>query len=416
MDIRRPELARRKRTKRITLLLLALVAIAGVTFGLSRLEPAAPRVESATVYVDTVKRGEMVREVRGLGRLVPEEIRWIPATTDGLVDRILVQPGVVVTPDTILVELSNPELEQTTLDAELQIRAEEAEQANLEVQLASDLLTQQAGAAGIEAEAERAKLQYEADNELAGEGLISNLNLNLSRVEADHARRRFEFEQQRLQIVSRANEAQMVAQRTRVDQLKAVYDLRKDQLERLRVRAGIGGVLQLVAVGVGQRLTPGTNIARVAEPTRLKAELQIAETQAKDVLLGQSVAIDTRNGVIPGAVSRIDPAVQNGTVLVDVRLLGDLPLGARPDLSVDGIIEIERLEDVLYVARPAYGQAGSLVGMFRLTADGHAVRSQVRLGRTSVSTIEIINGLEQGDQVILSDMSNWDEFDRVRLN
>ncbi len=416
MDIQRPELARKKRSKRIVLLFIAIVGISGATFGLSRLEPAAPRVDSATVYVDTVSRGEMVREVRGLGRLVPEEIRWIPATTDGLVERILVQPGVVVIPDTILVELSNPELEQTTLDAELQIRAAEAEQANLEVQLESNLLTQQAAAAGIEAEAVRAKLQYEADTELAGEGLISNLNLNLSGVHAEQARKRFEFEQQRLQIVSRANEAQMTAQRTRVDQMRAIYNLRNDQLERLRVRAGIGGVLQSVAVEVGQRLSPGTNIARVAEPTRLKAELQIAETQAKDILLGQSVAIDTRNGIIPGVVSRIDPAVQNGTVLIDVRLEGDLPLGARPDLSVDGVIEIERLEDVLYVARPAYGQSDSLVGMFRLTEDGHAVRSQVRLGRTSVSTIEIINGLEQGDQVILSDMSTWDEFDRVRLN
>ena len=416
MDIQRPELARRKRIKRLASLLVVLAAIAGVTLALARLEPAAPRVDSATVYADTVKRGEMVRQVRGLGRLVPEEIRWIPAPTDGLVERILVQPGVEVTPDTVLVELSNPELEQTAFDTELEIRAAEAETANLEVQLESDLLNQRAAAAAIEAEYQRAELQYQANIELGTQGLISDLDLNLSRVQAEQGLRRFELEQQRLQIASRANDAQLLVQRTRVDQLRALYDLRKDQLERLRVRAGIQGVLQQVPVEVGQRLSPGTNIARVAEPERLKAELEIAETQAKDILLGQAVAIDTRNGVIPGAVSRIDPAVQNGTVLVDVRLLGDLPLGARPDLSVDGIIEIERLEDVLYVARPAYGQADSLVGMFRLTEDGHAVRTQVRLGRTSVSTIEVRDGLREGDQVILSDMSTWDEFDRVRLD
>lgn len=252
--------------------------------------------------------------------------------------------------------------------------------------------------------------------ELATQGLISDLDLNLSQVRADLARRQFELEQQRLEIASKANDAQIAAQRARVDQLGALYDLRTDQLERLRVRAGIPGVLQQVSVEVGQRLSPGANIARVAEPSRLKAELEIAETQAKDILLGQSVSVDTRNGIIRGVVSRIDPAVQDGTVLVDVRFLGDLPQGARPDLSVDGVIEIERLEDVLYVARPAYGQANSLVGMFRLTEDGHAVRAQVRLGRTSVSTIEVLDGLREGDRVILSDMSTWDEFDRVRLD
>jgi len=416
MDIQRPSMARKKRIKRIVYAFLVFVGVSGLTFALFRLEPAAPRVDEATVYIDSVKRGEMLLEVRGLGRLVPEEIRWIPATTEGLIERILVEPGVAVDPGTVLVELINPELEQETRDVALQINAADAEFANLEVQLQSNLLNQQATAAGIEADYDQARLQFEADSELAEDGLIASLNLNLSRLRSDQAFERLELEREKLAITFRAADAQLAAQQARIDQLEALHELRLSQLAALRVRAGVSGVLQQVPVEVGQRLTLGTNVARVAEPGALKAELEIAETQAKDILLGQFVSIDTRNGIIPGTVSRIDPAVLNGTVLVDVRLEGELPAGARPDLSVDGTVEIERLEDVLYVGRPAFGQADSLVGMFRLTEEGEAVRTQVRLGRTSVSTMEVVEGLRVGDQVILSDMSQWDAYDRVRLD
>ncbi len=416
MDKPRPNYARNRRIRRM-FYVTVVVAIGGVaTLGVSRLEPASPSVDGQTLYTDTVQRGEMLLEVRGLGRLVPEQVRWIPATTQGLVERILVQPGTEVTPNTVVVELSNPELEQTTLDVDLQVRAAEAELASLRVQLRSNMLNQRASAASIEAEYIRAELQYQANSELSEEGLISDLDLNLSRVQAEQSRQRNELEQERLLIASEANEAQLAVQELRVDQLKALSALRQGQLGRLQVRAGILGVLQEVPIEVGQQLSPGDNIARVAEPDKLKAELQIAETQARDIQLGQYVAIDTRNGIIPGTVARIDPAVLNGTVTVDVRLDGALPRGARPDLSVDGTIEIQRLSDVLYVGRPSFGQANSLVGMFRLTEEGEAVRIPVRLGQTSVSTIQIVDGLAVGDTVILSDMSQWDAFDRIRIN
>ncbi len=416
MDKPRPNYARNKRIRRVFYVTLVVAIGVVATLGVSRLEPASPSVDGQTLYTDTVQRGEMLLEVRGLGRLVPEEVRWIPATTEGLVERILVQPGTEVTPNTIVVELSNPELEQTTLDVDLQVRAAEAELANLRVQLQSDILNQRASAASIEAEYSRAELQHQANSELSEEGLISELDLNLSRVQADQARQRNELEQERLLIANDANEARLAVQELRVDQLKALHTLRQNQLGRLQVRAGILGVLQEVPIEVGQQLSPGNNIARVAEPDKLKAELEIAETQARDIQLGQYVAIDTRNGIIPGTVTRIDPAVLNGTVTVDVRLDGALPRGARPDLSVDGTIEIQRLSDVLYVGRPSFGQANSLVGMFRLTEEGEAVRIPVRLGQTSVSTIQIVDGLAVGDTVILSDMSQWDAFDRIRIN
>ena len=416
MDKPRPSQARKRRIKRIIYGTLVILIGSGITLGLSRLKPAAPRVDRATVYIDSVKRGEMLRQVRGLGKLVPEEIRWIAATTEGLVERIVVLPGVTVDPSTVVVELSNPDLQQTTLDVALQVRAAEAELANLRIQLQSNLLNQRAGAAAIEGQANNARLQYEADAELAKEGLIAELNLNKSRVDAEQLNERFKLEGQRLEIASQAADAQLAAQEVRIEQLNALHELRLDQLEKLKVRAGIHGVLQQVPIEVGDRLSMGSRIARVAEPGKLKAELDIAETQAKDIQVGQFASIDTRNGVIPGTVIRIDPAVLNGTVKVDVRLDGELPRGARPDLSVDGTVEIERLEDVLYVGRPAYGQANSLVGIFRIGLDGEAVRTQVRLGRTSVSTMEIVQGLNVGDEVILSDMSAWDAFDRVQLN
>ncbi len=416
MDKPRPDQTRKKRIKRILYSIIAIGAVTGVTYGLSQLEPAAPRVERATLYPDTVQRGQMVRQVRGIGKLVPEEVRWIPAQSQGLVERILLEPGVLVTPGSIIVELSNPQLEQDTRNSELDIVAEEANLANLRVQLESSLLNQRAGAASVEAEFKSSQLQFEADSELHREGLKSDLDLNLSRVQSENVAERWDFEQQVMAMAARANEAQLAAAETRLEQLRAVYQLKVDQLDRLRVRAGISGVLEQVPVEVGQQLSAGANVARVSEPSKLKAELAIPETQARDILIGQYVDVDTRNGIIPGTVIRIDPVVESGTVTVDVRLDGELPRGARPDLSVDGTIEIERLENVLYVGRPAYGQANSLVSMFRILETGEAIRTTVQLGRTSVSEIEILGGLEVGDEVILSDMSSWDEFDRIQLN
>lgn len=417
MDIPRPEAARKRRIKRILYTAISLAAVLIVTAWLSRLKPAAPSVERSTVWIDTVKRGPLLIQVRGLGTLVPEEIRWIPAATEGRVERILVKPGTPVEADTVLLELSNPELEQAALEAELQVKAAEAELADLRVRLERQLLDLKAVAASVQAEYSQAKLRAEADEELAREGLISSLDAKLSRVRAEELATRNEIEQKRLSISSESIQAQLAVQQARLEQLRALAQLRRSQVESLRVRPGIAGVLQQMQVEVGQRVVPGTILAKVAEPGRLRAELKIAETQAKDIQIGQRATIDTRNGVVAGRVVRIDPAVQNGTVTVDVALEGPLPKGARPDLSVDGTIEIEKLEDVLYVGRPAYGQAQSTIGLFKLEADGqHAVRTRVKLGRTSVNSVQILDGLQVGDNVILSDMSAWDAFDRIRLN
>ncbi len=417
MDIVRPELARKRRTKRIIYSAGVVLVIVAVTLGLSQLEPAAPAVSANTVYTDTVKRGEMLRQVRGLGTLVPEEIRWIPAVTQGVVEHIVLRPGAVVRPDSVILILSNPELERQVLDAELQLKAAEAQFENLKVQLESELLTQRAAAATVQAEYHQAKMQVEVDEQLAKDGLISELTLKQSRVRAEELALRHELEQKRLAIATRAVESQLEVQRATVEQQRALYLLRKQELDQLRVRPGMNGVLQQVAVEVGQQVTPGTNLARVANPAKLKAEIRIPETQAKDVTIGQKAAIDTRNGIVPGRVSRVDPAVREGTVLVDVALEGPLPQGARPDLSVDGTIEIERLTNVLYVGRPVHGQPNSTIGLFKLLPNSdEAVRVQVRLGRSSVNTIEILEGLQEGDRVILSDMSAQDAYDRIRLN
>jgi HlyD family secretion protein len=355
--------------------------------------------------------------VRGLGTLVPEEILWIPATTDGRVVRRFVLPGSPVTADTVVLELTNPELEQLALDAEWQLRAAQAQLNSLKAQLESQLLDQKAAAATVQSEYQQAKLNAEKDEELAKLGLGASLNVKLSKAKAEALTTRNSIEQQRLQVSSDSVKAQLDAQKARVEQLRALYELKRTQLDSLRVRAGAEGVLQELPVEVGQRVTAGTILAKVAQPTRLKAQLKIPETQAKDVQIGQVASIDTRNGIIPGSVMRVDPAVQNGTVTVDVKLEGALPKGARPDLSVDGTIEIERLTDVLYVGRPAFGQPNSTVGIFKLEPGGkEATRVQVKLGRSSVNTIEILSGLQVGDQVILSDMSAWDAFNRIRLN
>lgn len=406
----------KKRIRTAILVVVGLAAVGGVAFGLSKLKPAAPTLDRSTAVIDTVKRGQMVREVRGNGTLVPQLIRWVPAPADGRVEKVLVQAGVEVGSDTVIVELSNPQMEQQAIDAEFQVKAAQADEESLRMRLESDSLTQQSAIASINAEYSQAKLQLDTDEMLAKEGLVAGLLLRISRVHVQDLASRFEIERQRLAISGKSTKAQIKAQESRIQQFRALAKLKKDQVEALKVRAGTTGVLQQVTVQVGQQVTPGLNVARVADPASLKAELKIAETQIKDVKLGQAVAVDTRNGLIQGQVSRIDPAAREGTFTVDVLLNAPLPASARPDLSVDGTIELERLSNVLYVGRPAFGQGQQTVGMFLLSPNGEeAVRTQVVLGRSSVSTIEIVNGLHAGDQVVLSDTSAMDSYNQIRV-
>ena len=416
MDIQRPSNARAKKIRRIAYGTVALLLVGGVTYGLSRLRPAAPSVDRATIWPDEVKRGPMLREVRGLGTLIPEDIRWIAAQTDSRVDRWVLRPGAIVKPDSIIMELSDPTLQREALDAEFLLKGAEAEYANLQVQVNSELMNQKANEAAVRSDYEQARLQHEVDEKLFNEGIGSDHIRNLSRVKEEQLAIRVQLEGERTRITADSSRARLAAQQAKIDQQKALHQLKKGQLDALHVRAGINGVLQLVPVEVGQHITPGTNLARVADPKKLKAEIKIAETQAKDVAIGQKATIDTRNGVVNGHVSRIDPSVVNGTVTVDVAITDPLPNGARPDLSVDGTVELENLKDVLFVGRPVHGQADSTIGIFKIIEDGsEAVRVTVKLGRSSVNTIEIVQGLKIGDKVILSDMSAWDNFDRVRL-
>jgi HlyD family secretion protein len=417
MDIAREGIVEQKRKRRIIVAAIGIGLLTLATVALSRLKPAAPSVERSSLYIDTVKRGPMVRQVRGPGTLVPVDTRWIAAATDARVERRVLQAGTTVEPDSVILELSSPEVEQAAFEADAQLRAAEADLLNLSAQLQSAGLNQQSAAAAVEADYQQARLQAEADAELRKEGLVSELTAKLSALRAEQLRKRSELEAQRVSRGEEAMEAQLQAQRARVDQLRTMAALRRSQREMLFVRAGVSGVLQEVPVEVGQRVPPGTNLARVARPEELKAELRIAETQARDVTVGQLAAIDTRNGIVEGKVARIDPAAREGTVTVDVTLTGELPRGARPDLSVDGTIELERLDDVLFVGRPAFGQPGARVGLFRLESDNrHASRTSVQLGRSSVNTVEIVDGLQEGDQVVLSDMAAWDAHDRVRLD
>lgn len=399
----------------------AVVVVAVVTAGLAQLQPAAPTVEKSSIWTDTVRRGEMLRQVRGNGTLVPEQIQFVQSETGGRVERILVKPGAQVSAETILMELSNPELRQAAFDAEYQLKAGEAQLTKLKVQLASERLTQKAALATLRADAEQAGLVAEADRNLADKGLVPALTSRQSRARADDLKARVTIEEERLDIADESATAQMDAANADLEKTRALLAMKKRQLAALEVRAGIDGVLQQIGdtqqLQVGQGIGASATLAKIVLPTKLKAEIKIAETQARDVLIGQKAAIDTRNGVIPGRVIRVDPSVANGTVTVDVKLDGELPRGARPDLSVDGTIELERLDDVLHVGRPVQGQPDSTVGLFKLIDGGRgAVRVSVRLGRTSVSTVEIVQGLEAGDQVILSDMSAWDGHDRVKLN
>lgn len=416
VDILREDLAQKRRKKRLIIAAASAAGVLLITLGLSRLKPAAPTVEKSTVWMDTVKRGPMLRQVRGPGTLVPQEIRFISAATEGRVERLVILPGAPVKPDSILIEMSNPELEQEALDAESQVLGARAELANVRAHSQRDVMDQQAAAATVRSDFHQAQLLAEANEGLYKEGLIAGLTVKLSRVRAEELATRNAIEEKRVATVADAAKAQIAVQEAKVDQLEALAALKHSQKDALHVRAGIPGVLQELPVQVGQQVAPGSTLAKVAEPTKLKAQLKIAETQAKDITIGQPASIDTRNGVVGGRVVRIDPAVLNGTVTVDVALEGALPQGARPDLSVDGVIELDRLKDVLYVGRPAFGQEKSLVGLFRVGEDGdEAVRVQVRLGKSSVNTVEILEGLKAGDKVILSDMSAWDAHDRVRL-
>ncbi len=416
MDIQRPSNARAKKIRRTVYVAIAVVSVAGVTYGVSRLRPAAPSVDKATTWTDEVKRGPLLIEIHGTGTLVPEDIRWIPAQTESRVDRILIFPGAIVQPGSVILELSNPELQRDVLDAEYQLKAAQADYENLKVQLNSDLLNQKAATAAVRSDYEQAKIQHEVDEKLRAQGLCADVTEQLSKVRAEQLAIRLKLEEDRTANAADSAKARLLAQQSHVDQQRALYDLKRSELDSLHVRAGIQGVLQVVPVEVGQRVTPGTNLARVADPKRLKAEIKIAETQAKDVVIGQPASIDTRNGIVRGLVSRIDPSVQNGTVTLDVQLSDPLPQGARPDLSIDGTVEIENLKDVLYVGRPVHGQADSTTGLFKLVDDGsEAIRVNVKLGKTSVNAVEILQGLKARDKVILSDMSAWDAFDRIRL-
>ncbi|MBL8209285.1 MAG: efflux RND transporter periplasmic adaptor subunit [Bryobacterales bacterium] len=417
MDVPRKDARRNKLIRRAVLILMAVITVPLITVGMSRLKPAAPPVDRSSVLIDQVKRGPMLRNVRGIGTLIPEEILWIPAQTEGRVDKLVLRPGADVTPNSIILEMSNPELSLAMLDTEWQIKMAEAGLRDLKVKLETTQLEQKARTAQLESEFVQAKLKYDRDAKLFKEGLTPDLTLQLSKASADELGKRFQIEQKRLDISDDSIQAQLASQQVQIEKLKAAYQLKKEQVDALKVRAGTHGVLQEMTMQVGQRVPIGTILAKVAQPLKLKAELKIAETQAKDVRIGQVAVIDTRNGTVDGVVSRIDPAVLNGTVTVDVRLVGKLPDGARPDLSVDGTVEIERLTDVLYVGRPVFGQPNSLVTLFKLEPETkEAVRVQVKLGRTSVTNIEVMEGLRVGDQVVLSDMSAWDAHNRIRLN
>jgi HlyD family secretion protein len=422
MDIVRDEsVKKKKRRKQVIISVVAVIAVLGITLGVSRLKPAAPSVEYGTIWPDTVKRGSMLRQVRGLGTLVPipEDVRLIPAETDVRIEKILILPGTPVTPDSVIMELSNPQVTQEALNADLDLKSAEAEYHNTKAKVDSDLMNLKGEAATVEADYENAKRDATANRELAKIGVLSDSALKTSLAKEKEMATRHQIEQDRIGESTKAVETQLEVQQATIEQKRALAALKHRQLEALKVRAGISGVLQGAdtQVQVGQRVPQGTILAKVVQPDHLKAELKIPETQAKDILIGQSAEIDTHNGIVKGSVSRIDPAVQNGTVTVDVKFDEALPKWARPDLSVDGTITLERLSDVLYVGRPAFGQEKSTVSMFKIDPDGKAAtRVKVELGRSSVNTIEILGGLKEGDQVILSDMSRWDANDHIRLD
>ena len=417
MDIKRPPKSKiKKKVRNAVMIVIGVAGIGGITYGLTKLKPAAPALDKSTAVIETVKRGEMVRDVRGNGTLVPEITRWVPAPAEGRVEKVMLQAGVEVDPSTVIVELSNPQMEQQAIDADFQVKAAEADEENLKVKLESDTMTQKSAIATINAQYSQAKLQLDADEVLAKQGLVADLVLKISRVAVQDLANRLKVEQERLAVNSKSINAQLNATTSRLQQQRALAKLKREQVDALKVRAGTGGVLQQVSVQVGQQVTPGFNIARVADPASLKAVLRVPETQISGMRVGQTAIVDTRNGLINGQVSRIDPAAREGTFEIDVALTGPLPPSARPDLSVDGTIELERLKDVIKVGRPAFGQAQQTIGMFVLSPDGsEAERRTVKLGRTSVSTVEILEGLREGEQVIISDTAQYDSYNRILI-
>ncbi len=418
MDVARPELKKQKRRRQIIWSVVGVVLLGTVTIAISRLKPAAPEVDRSAVWTDTVKRGQMVRQVRGLGSLIPSQefTRQIPAETEVTVVRILQLPGSLVKADTILVEMSNPQVEQAAVDAKLQLKAAESEYQNLKVTLESNLMNQKADAATVNADFTEAKLHSDSDKTLFDSGVISGLAYDDSKNKTDELTTRNNIETARLEINQKAIESQLAQEQAKVDEMRALADLKQKQLDALHVRGGIDGVLVDLPLEVGQHLMPGAMVAKVVQPNHLIAELKIPETQARDIQIGLPAVIDTHNGTAAGTVMREDPSVQNGTVTVDVRLAGELPRGARQDLSVDGTIDLERLDNVLYMSRPAIGQEDSAISLFKLDPGGNgAVRVSVKVGRASVNSMQILDGLHEGDSVILSDMSRYDTNDRIRL-
>jgi len=417
MDVPREGVAAKKRKRRIIIIAASAVGLILATFALSRLKPAAPSVDRSSVWIDTVKKGPMVRQVRGLGTLVPEEFRWLPTTTEASVEKILIWPGTKVEPGDVILELTSPELEQSAHEAESKAKAAEAELATEKATLQRELLDQESKAAVAHSAYVQASLERQTNDQLAKNGLVADLVYKTSKIKEEECQKTDGIEQKRLTFERDSIEPQLASKQAAVDQANQLAKLKLDQVEGLHVKAGMSGVLQALPVQVGQRVKPGDNLARVADPSKLKAQVKIAETQAKDIQPNQQAVIDTRNGVVKGHVKRVDPAVEQGTVTVDVAFDEELPKGARPDLSVDGTIELERLDNVVFVGRPAFGQENNTVGMFKLVAGSNeAVRTPVKLGKSSVNTIEILNGLNPGDQVILSDTSAWDSHERIRLN
>jgi len=406
----------KKSLRRYLPVAIGAVAVIGLSAAIWSLEPAAPGVDRSTIWTDSVRRGEFVRQVRGPGTLVPEQARWIVAVTSGRIERIHVQPGETVTAETVLLELSNPDVQVEGLNAERQLAAAEAELSNLVVTLESQRLEQRSRVAQIDGERRETERRLEASRELAERNLIPRMDLQRLEDEAREVVERLAIERERLQLLEASLDSRIDAQRRQIDRLRAISEFQVTRSASMSVTATAPGVVQDLTLEIGQWVMPGQSLARVVEPGRLMAVLRVPETQARDLSVGQTAAIDTRNGIVEGRVRRIDPSVQQGAVAVEVALVGDLPRGARPDLSVEGTIQIERLEDVLYTGRPAYGQAHSLVSVWKVVDAGKsAVRVPVRLGRSSVNTIEVEDGLEPGDVVILSDLSAYDAHDRIRL-
>jgi HlyD family secretion protein len=423
MDVPRgKEVARRKLIRRIVYIAILVAAVPLITWGLSRLKPAAPSVDRATVWIDAVKRGPMVRDVRGLGTLVVEQYMWIPAEFESRVEKINFLPGASLHKDNVLMVLSNPDMELASADLEWQIKQAQANEENTRVTLQTQQLAQKALTEQVKSDMEQAQLQADRDSQLTKLGLKSDLDTKLSVAKWQELKGRYALSKEELDISDQAIKAQMDAQKVGVEKLQAAYNLKEQQVEQLTIRSATDGTLTQLGTAampleVGMRVAPGTILAKIAQPNKLKATLKIPETQVKDVAIGQAASIDTRNGIIPGHVSRIDPAAVNGTVDVDVTLEGPLPLGARPDLSVDGTIILERLTDVVFVGKPVIGQPGAKITLFKLDPDGkEALRVPVSLGRSSVNNIEVVDGLKVGDQVILSDMSSQDAYNRIRLN